>query len=97
MKKSELKQIIKEEISNLMKNESLQLVNEVYDLEQVKYSPLVRKRLDMLVNTIKKTSNLRKVQVASILNDIIMSLDLNKTEMTMYMNMIRQYRGKYKF
>jgi hypothetical protein len=97
MKKSEFRQLIREEINQVIKTESLQLVNEVYDLEQVKYSPVVRNPLNMLVDTIKKTSNLRKVQVASILNDIILALDLNKTEMTMYMNMIRRYRDKYDF
>jgi hypothetical protein len=31
------------------------------------------------------------------LNDIILSLGLNRTQITMYMNMIKQQRTKYQF
>lgn len=96
MNKQELKSIIREEIISIL-NEKNQVVNETYDLEQVKYSPSVRKNVDKLVDSLSESPNLSKLQVASILNDIILSLGLNKTELTMYMNMIKQSRKKYSF
>ena len=96
MKKEQLIQIIKEEIAKELANESL-LVNEIYDLEQVKYSSSVRKEVDSLVKALQKAPNLSKPAVASILNDIILSLGLNRTQITMYMNMIKQQRTKYQF
>ena len=95
MKKSRLDQIIQEEISRELQN--TQLVNEIFDLEADKYSATIRKQVDNLVNAIQKTSSLTKPQVASILNDIILALDLDRTQMTMYMNMIKQQRKKYQF
>jgi iron-sulfur cluster repair protein YtfE (RIC family) len=95
MKKSRLDQIIQEEISRELQN--TQLVNEIFDLESVKYSATIRKQVDNLVNAVQKTSSLTKPQVASILNDIILALDLDRTQMTMYMNMIKQQRKKYQF
>ena len=96
MKKEQLIQIIKEEIAKELANESL-LVNEIYDLDQVKYSQSVRKQVDSLVDAVSKTPNLSKPAVAAILNDIIMALGLNRTQITMYMNMIRQQRQRYNF
>ena len=95
MKKEELQQIIKEVVAEELAN--AKLVNETYDLEQVKYSSSVRKQVDDLVKAIEKTPNLNKTAVASILNDIIMALGLNRTQITMYMNMIKQQRQKYNF
>jgi hypothetical protein len=95
MKKEEIIQIIKEEIANELANKTA--VNEVYDLEQIKYSTTVRKQVDSLVSSIEKTPNLSKTAVASILNDIIMALGLNRTQITMYMGMIKQNRTKYNF
>jgi len=97
MKKEQLIKIIREEIANELKNNNSELVNEIYDLEQVKYSPTVQKQVDKLVDTLQKTPNLSKTAVASILNDIIMSMGLNKTQITMYMGMIKQHRQKYNF
>jgi hypothetical protein len=96
MKKEQLIQIIKEEIARELANES-SLVNETYDLDQVKYSASVRKQVDNLVDAVNKTPNLSKPAVAAILNDIIMALGLNRTQITMYMNMIKQQRNKYNF
>jgi len=96
MKKEQLIKIIKEEIAREMANDPT-LVNEIYDLEQVKYSSSVRKEVDSLVNALQKAPNLSKPAVASILNDIILSLGLNRTQITMYMNMIKQQRTKYQF
>jgi hypothetical protein len=96
MKKEQLLQIIKEEIARELANES-SLVNETYDLDQVKYSASVRKQVDSLVDAVNKTPNLSKPAVAAILNDIIMALGLNRTQITMYMNMIKQQRNKYNF
>ena len=96
MKKEQLIQIIKEEIAKELANESL-LVNEIYDLDQVKYSQSVRKQVDSLVDAVSKTPNLSKPAVAAILNDIILALGLNRTQITMYMNMIKQQRQRYNF
>ena len=96
MTKQDLIKIIQEEIAEQLANDN-ELMNEVYDLEHVKYSPSVRKQVDNLVNAISKTPNLSKNQVASILNDIIFALGLNKTQITMYMSMIKQSRKKYDF
>jgi predicted site-specific integrase-resolvase len=63
----------------------------------VKYSASVRKQVDDLVASLQKTPNLNKTAVASILNDIIMALGLNRTQITTYMNMIKQQRQKYNF
>ena len=95
MKKEELTQIIKEEVAKELA--SAKLVNEIYDLDQVKYSASVRKQVDDLVASLQKTPNLNKTAVASILNDIIMALGLNRTQITTYMNMIKQQRQKYNF
>ena len=95
MTKEELTQIIKEEVAKELA--SAKLVNEIYDLDQVKYSASVRKQVDDLVASLQKTPNLNKTAVASILNDIIMALGLNRTQITMYMNMIKQQRQKYNF
>jgi hypothetical protein len=95
MKKEELQQIIKEVVAEELAN--AKLVNETYDLDQVKYSSSVRKQVDNLVKVIEKTPNLNKTAVAAILNDIIMALGLNRTQITMYMNMIKQQRQKYNF
>lgn len=95
MKKEELQQIIREVVAEELAN--AKLVNETYDLEQVKYSSSVRKQVDDLVTAIGKTPNLNKTAVAAILNDIIMALGLNRTQITMYMNMIKQQRQKYNF
>lgn len=94
MKKELLLQIIREEIAKeLAKQPQL---NETYDLESVKYSSSVKSQVDKLVDVISKSS-LSKVAVAAILNDIILALGLNKTQTTMYMNMIKQQRQKYNF
>jgi hypothetical protein len=95
MTKEELTQIIKEEVAKELA--SAELVNEIYDLDQVKYSASVRKQVDDLVASLQKTPNLNKTAVASILNDIIMALGLNRTQITTYMNMIKQQRQKYNF
>ena len=95
MTKEELTQIIKEEVAKELA--SAELVNEIYDLDQVKYSASVRKQVDDLVASLQKTPNLNKTAVASILNYIIMALGLNRTQITTYMNMIKQQRQKYNF
>lgn len=96
MKKEQLIKIIQEEIAKELANDP-SLVNEIYDLDQVKYSASVRKEVDSLVKALEKTPNLNKQAVASILNDIIMALGLNRTQITMYMNMIKMQRQKYNF
>ena len=97
MTRSELNKIIKEELAAELSNRKSKLVNEVYDLDTIKYSSSVRKQVDKLVDEIQKSSNLSKPAVASILNDVIMALGLNRTQITMYMNMIKMQRKKYDF
>ena len=96
MKKEQLQRIIQEEIARELTNDNL-LMKETYDLDQVKYSASIQKQVDNLVSSLQKSSNLSKVQVAAILNDIIMAMGLNRTQMTMYMNMIKQSRQRYNF
>jgi ABC-type oligopeptide transport system ATPase subunit len=96
MKKEQLQRIIREEIARELANDNL-LMTETYDLEQVKYSASIQKQVDSLVSSLQKSSNLSKVQVAAILNDNIMAMGLNRTQMTLYMNMIKQNRQKYSF
>lgn len=97
MKKGQLIQIIQEEIARELANDNSQLVNEIYDLDRVKYSAAVQKQVDGLVTSLTKTPNLNKQAVASILNDIIMALGLNRTQITLYMSMVKQQRAKYQF
>lgn len=96
MKKDLLIKIIKEEIAKELAIEST-LVNEIYDLDRVKYSTSVRKEVESLVSVLQKSPNLSKTAVASILNDIILSLGLNRTQISMYMSMIKSSRSKYDF
>ena len=96
MKKDLLIKIIKEEIAKELAIEST-LVNEIYDLDRVKYSTSVRKEVESLVSVLQKSTNLSKTAVASILNDIILSLGLNRTQISMYMSMIKSSRSKYDF
>lgn len=97
MTKQELITIIKEELALQLASKKSQLTNESFDLESVKYSSSIKTQVDKLVDAISKTPNLNKNAVASILNDIIMALGLDKTQMTLYMSMIKQDRSKYKF
>lgn len=97
MTRKELNQIIKEELAAELASRKSEMINESYDLEDIKYSSSVRKQVDRLVDEIQKTSNLSKPAVASILNDVILALGLNRTQITMYMNMIKMQRKKYDF
>lgn len=94
MKRNELIKLIREEIQKDLQQNSL---NEIYDLDSVKYSSTIKKQVDNLVSAIEKSPNLSKVAVASILNDIVLALGLNKTQMTLYMSMIKQQRKRYDF
>jgi hypothetical protein len=94
MKRTELIKLIREEIQKDLQQNSL---NEIYDLDSVKYSSTIKKQVDNLVSAIEKSPNLSKVAVASILNDIVLALGLNKTQMTLYMSMIKQQRKRYDF
>jgi hypothetical protein len=95
MKKNTLSKIINEEVNKQLEINAV--LSEIYDLDQVKYSSNVRKQVDGLVDALAKTPNLNKTAVAAILNDIIMALGLNRTQITMYMGMIKQQRAKYDF
>ena len=95
MKRNTLSKIINEEVNKQLEINAV--LSEIYDLDQVKYSSNVRKQVDGLVDVLTKTPNLNKTAVAAILNDIIMALGLNRTQITMYMGMIKQQRAKYDF
>jgi hypothetical protein len=97
MTRKELNQLIKEELAAELASRKSEMINEAYDLEDIKYSSSVRKQVEKLVDEIQKTSNLSKPAVASILNDVILALGLNRTQITMYMNMIKMQRKKYDF
>jgi hypothetical protein len=72
-------------------------INESYDLEAVKYSSAVKTQVNKLVKAIEDTPSLNKNAVASILNDIILALGLDRVQVTLYMNMIKKDREKDKF
>lgn len=97
MTRKELNQLIKEELAAELASRKSEMINEAYDLEDIKYSSSVRKQVDKLVDEIRKSPNLSKPAVASILNDVILALGLNRTQITMYMNMIKMQRKKYDF
>lgn len=86
MKQAELKKIISEEIRNVLK--------EYQNLEDIKLNAALQKKMDLFIAEIEKAPNLTKVKVAAILNDVIDALGLNKTQITSYMNMLKQYRSK---
>ena len=97
MTRKELNQLIKEELAAELASRKSEMINEAYDLEDIKYSSSVRKQVDKLVDDIRKSPNLSKPAVASILNDVILALGLNRTQITMYMNIIKMQRKKYDF
>lgn len=97
MTRKELNQLIKEELAAELASRKSEMINEAYDLEDIKYSSSVRKQVDKLVDEIQKSPNLSKPAVASILNDVILALGLNRTQITMYMGMIKQSRRKFDF
>ena len=97
MTRKELNQLIKEELAAELASRKSEMINEAYDLEDIKYSSSVRKQVDKLVDDIRKSPNLSKPAVASILNDVILALGLNRTQITIYMNMIKMQRKKYDF
>lgn len=86
MKNAELKKIISEEVRNVL--------NEFQNLEDIKLNAALQKRMDLFIAEIEKAPNLTKVKVAAILNDVIEALGLNKTQITSYMNMLKQYKTR---
>ena len=85
MKQTELTKIINEEIKNVL--------NEYQNLEDIKLNAALQRKMDLFIKEIENTPNLTKVKVAAILNDVIDALGLNKTQITSYMNMLKQYRA----
>ena len=86
MKNAELKKIINEEVRNVLK--------EFQNLEDIKLNAALQKKMDLFIAEIEKAPNLTKVKVAAILNDVIEALGLNKTQITSYMNMLKQYKTR---
>lgn len=95
MKKQELVNLIEQEVKNALAEK--QLTNETYNLSDVKYPSSLKQPMDKLVDSLQKSNNLTKPQVAAMFNDICLALDISKAEVSAYMNMISQYRTKYKF
>jgi hypothetical protein len=83
MKRSELRNLIRKEIVESMSG--------IDDVQDVNLSPVVVKRINQFVDTIKDKT-LTKTKVAAILNAVIEGLGLNRTQVTMYMNMLKQNR-----
>ena len=69
MKKEQLIKIIKEEIARELANDPT-LVNEIYDLEQVKYSSSVRKEVDSLGKIMLLKDSLNLIKIVKILEPI---------------------------
>lgn len=86
MKKAEFKKLISEEVKNVLM--------EYQNLEDVKLNAPLQKKMDLFIKEIEKAPNLTKLKVAAILNDVIDALGLNKTQITSYMNMLKQHRTK---
>lgn len=86
MKQPELRKLISEEVKNVLK--------EYQNLDDIKLNAALQKKLDLFVKEIEGTPNLTKLKVAAILNDVIDALGLNKTQITSYMNMLKQYKAK---
>ena len=86
MKQPELRKLISEEVKNVLM--------EYQNLEDIKLNAALQKKLDLFVKEIEGTPNLTKLKVAAILNDVIDALGLNKTQITSYMNMLKQYKAK---
>jgi hypothetical protein len=81
-----LRKLINEEVKNVLK--------EFQNLEDVKLNAALQKKMDLFIKEIEGTPNLTKLKVAAILNDVIDALGLNKTQITSYMNMLKQYKTK---
>ena len=86
MKQPELRKLISEEVKNVLM--------EYQNLEDIKLNAALQKKLDLFVKEIEGTPNLTKLKVAAILNDVIDALGLNKTQITSYMNMLKQYKTR---
>ena len=95
MKKQELVNLIEQEVKIALTEK--QLTNETYNLSDVKYPSSLKQPMEKLVDELQKSSNLTKPQVAAMFNDICLALDISKAEVSAYMNMISQYRTKFKF
>jgi hypothetical protein len=95
MKKEDLIKIIEEEVKLALAEK--QLTNEAYDLSDVKYPSSLKQPMEKLVDSLNKANSLTKPQIAAMFNDICLALGISKTEVSAYMNMISQYRTKYKF
>jgi hypothetical protein len=95
MKKQELVNLIEQEVKIALTEK--QLTNETYNLSDVKYPSSLKQPMEKLVEALQKSSNLTKPQVAAMFNDICLALDISKAEVSAYMNMISQYRTKFKF
>jgi hypothetical protein len=95
MKKQELVNLIEQEVKIALTEK--QLTNETYNLSDVKYPSSLKQPMDKLVDSLQKSNNLTKPQVAAMFNDICLALDISKAEVSAYMNMISQYRTKFKF
>jgi hypothetical protein len=95
MKKQDLVSLIEQEVKTALSEK--QLTNETYNLSDVKYPSSLKQPMEKLVDALQKSSNLTKPQVAAMFNDICLALDISKAEVSAYMNMISQYRTKFKF
>jgi hypothetical protein len=62
---------------------------QIDDIQDVSISPVIKRRIDQFIQSIEG-KKLTKVKIAAILNTVIEGLGLNKSQITIYMNMIKR-------
>ena len=84
MKKEQLHSLIREEVRKTL------VEYEISGIQDTTVSPLIKQKIAQFVKTIEGNKSLTRVKIAAILNEIITALGLDKREITLYMNMIKQ-------
>jgi len=84
MKKSQIQEIIRQEVKKSL------LEYEIANVQDTSISPLIKQKIEQFTKTIQGNKSLTRVKIAAILNHIIEALGLDRREITLYMNMIKQ-------
>ena len=84
MKKEQLHSLIREEVRKTL------VEYEISGIQDTTVSPLIKQKIAQFVKTIEGNKSLTRIKIAAILNEIITALGLDKREITLYMNMIKQ-------
>lgn len=79
------------QLRSLIKEEKKRTLTEfqIDDVQDTSISPVIKKRIDQFIQSIEG-KKLTKVKIAAILNSVIEGLGLDKTQITVYMNMIKR-------